>query len=326
MVDYKKFLREKAETLTGLYLGGLVVFAGPRTLRLKTLPGREPGWYTVTANGRNGELGDACDAGDLSALPKETGPFVAGYVALSGGRFEPVELLGASEPEVFSPVRARRHSSGALILEETLFEGDAEGEVRAALEEGRGIPDTKGVSAALRSAFAFALARAAAREQSVPVSAAEIRGAVLRIASGGSAVAASVVADIARARAARVLAAAEGARLEEVRRAAARVREAGARAAARGASVDPVERADRALTAAGARLVTARRLQGGQLEVGFVFMGERFVSVVDAETLHVFDAGICLAGADEDVTLESLPSVIREAIEDDVLVITRRAR
>jgi hypothetical protein len=46
--------------------------------------------------------------------------------------------------------------------------------------------------------------------------------------------------------------------------------------------------------------------------------------VVDAITLHVYDSGVCLAGADELVTLDSLPGVIREAIEEDALVITRR--
>jgi hypothetical protein len=52
-------------------------------------------------------------------------------------------------------------------------------------------------------------------------------------------------------------------------------------------------------------------------------MDERFISVVDALSLHVYDSGVCLAGEDELVTLESLPSVIREAIETGALVITR---
>ncbi|MCW5831023.1 MAG: hypothetical protein KIS78_01030 [Labilithrix sp.] len=52
-------------------------------------------------------------------------------------------------------------------------------------------------------------------------------------------------------------------------------------------------------------------------------MGERFISVIDALTLQVFDSGVCLAGADRLVTLDSLPGVIREA-ETDALVITRR--
>ena len=84
-------------------------------------------------------------------------------------------------------------------------------------------------------------------------------------------------------------------------------------------------RVERALESAGARLLDTRRLGSERLEVTFGFMGERFISIVEADTLQVVDAGICLAGADRHVNLESLPSVIREAIEDDVLVITRHA-
>nr|WP_242588956.1 hypothetical protein [Corallococcus macrosporus] len=80
---------------------------------------------------------------------------------------------------------------------------------------------------------------------------------------------------------------------------------------------------ERALDKAGARLLGHRRLGDGLLEVVYAFMGERFVTVVEAATLRVRDAGVCLAGADTQVTLESLPSVLREAIETDALVITR---
>jgi hypothetical protein len=45
---------------------------------------------------------------------------------------------------------------------------------------------------------------------------------------------------------------------------------------------------------------------------------------VDGQSLQVVEAGICLAGHDREITLESLPSVVKEAIEDGVLVITRR--
>ncbi|WP_244238795.1 hypothetical protein [Corallococcus carmarthensis] len=80
---------------------------------------------------------------------------------------------------------------------------------------------------------------------------------------------------------------------------------------------------ERALDKAGARLMAQRRLGDGLLEVVYTFMGERFVTVVEAATLRVRDAGVCLAGADTQVTLESLPSVLKEAIDTDVLVITR---
>jgi hypothetical protein len=59
--------------------------------------------------------------------------------------------------------------------------------------------------------------------------------------------------------------------------------------------------------------------------VRFELDGEHFSSIVNAETLQVVDAGICLAGADRVLTLDSLPSVIREAVRDDILHITRWA-
>ena len=69
-------------------------------------------------------------------------------------------------------------------------------------------------------------------------------------------------------------------------------------------------------------------MNAGQLEVRYRFMDERFVTVCDAITLQVYDAGVCLGhGAergDRLLTLDSLPSVIREAIDTEVLVITRR--
>jgi hypothetical protein len=36
----------------------------------------------------------------------------------------------------------------------------------------------------------------------------------------------------------------------------------------------------------------------------------------------VIDAGICVAGHDEELTLHSLPSVVRESVEEGRLVVT----
>ncbi len=49
------------------------------------------------------------------------------------------------------------------------------------------------------------------------------------------------------------------------------------------------------------------------------------MALVDPVTLNVHDAGICLDGEDGRLTLESLPSAIREAYSTGRLVITRRA-
>ena len=85
------------------------------------------------------------------------------------------------------------------------------------------------------------------------------------------------------------------------------------------------DRADQALEKAGATFESARHLRQHQLEVIFSFMGERFISLVDEDTLQVLDSGICLGHppADEQLTLDSLPAVIKEAIDTDRLVILR---
>ena len=65
-----------------------------------------------------------------------------------------------------------------------------------------------------------------------------------------------------------------------------------------------------------------RWLAGELLEVRYDLDGERFVSIVESGTLRVVDAGICLSGHDRDLTLESLPSAIREAARTRQLNIT----
>jgi hypothetical protein len=111
---------------------------------------------------------------------------------------------------------------------------------------------------------------------------------------------------------------------------AARSRQGAAAAALRRSRSQPAptlqnapERAEAALDAAGAAMRSARVVARGSLEVTYRFMGERFITVVDALTLQVIDAGICLAGADRQATLDSMPSIIKEAIETHLLVITR---
>lgn len=328
-MDYKRFLQIEEQRLTLLYLGGLVAFAQPskqqasRSLRLASAPTLEPGFYAATVKGRRAELGAPADAYDLTTLPREVGHWAHGYLALPGGRAERVELLGNAEPELLAPVRARRHETRALLFEESLFESEAEGAARDALERGEGLRELKAMSPALRTAFAIATASREARRLQLEIAPSEL-GQLGSIADGGAVAARAILQTILDRR---------NLELERIARTQQRTtqeelaRIAATRAAQRRQSdtnLAPLERAERALAAAGAALLSGRNLQGGTLEVRYSFMGERFVSVVDALTLHVFDAGVCLAGADEEVTLESLPSVLREAIEGGELVITRR--
>ncbi len=190
MVDYRKFLKSEPEEVAVLFLGGLTAHAfGGRALRLTSSVGLEPGWYRVRVRGRGAELLAPAEPESLEGLPGETGHFACGYVGMSRGRLELLERLGAPEPEALAPLRARRHPTGALLLDEALFEGEPEVLAREALEAGRGLSGVKGVTPSLRAAFALATARAVARERGVSLSAAELDKAIPRIADDGRAAA-----------------------------------------------------------------------------------------------------------------------------------------
>jgi hypothetical protein len=85
-----------------------------------------------------------------------------------------------------------------------------------------------------------------------------------------------------------------------------------------------------ALALSGARLLDVRRShQPDEAIVQFRFMQQRFECVIDRCTLQIIDSGICLTDettgerGDSYLSLESLPGVIREAINDGVLVVYR---
>ena len=90
--------------------------------------------------------------------------------------------------------------------------------------------------------------------------------------------------------------------------------------------VDFAEAARAALALSGAEYLDHRRAYGREeWVVRFRYVGQRFECVVDA-SLAIVDAGICLTdhetreAGDRFFTLESLPSVIKEADEGGVLV------
>jgi hypothetical protein len=390
-VDYRKFLG-KVESAVLPYLGGGTVDAPSRRLRVAT-PVR-PGWWRFEVQGRVATAREPAGPEGLDGLPRVRGHVWGSRLVREGAVAEPLELMPEEEPPRLALVSARRWHDGSLLFDGLEFEGEAEDAARRALEEGQSLSGAKGVSAALRAAFGYALLEAASRALAIRFAPAEVRARVLDVAEGGREKAEACLRHLVAEREAHLRArAAREARTQEERE-AARVREYAAgwvseaqrrveagsaspasamseaqrRAAAagaypadtmseaqrrvlergaaagrahaaqvvaeavarvhhgrRGAREDGAERAERALLSAGARLRDVRRLGGNRLEVTYAFMGERFISIVDAASLQVVDAGVCLAGADSEVTLESLPSVIREAIDTGVLVITRHA-
>lgn len=318
-MDFRKFLKtDEARVLP--YFGGTRVDDASRRYAVDVQ--QPPGWYRFSFKGRVATIVDNADAIDLEGLEAVRGHFAHGWLFSGGRQLARVELVPAEEPALLSPVIARRWHSGDLVFDALEFESEAEDTVRQALEDVRGIDEIKGVAASLRAAFAFALVTGVGRALDIAVSPREIAGAILELASGGREVATSLLLDLEERR-----------RLERVRvqawdAAEGRVvqpRSGWQRPRGAADAGTPIDRATRALDAAGADLVGSRSLGNGMLEVTYRFMGERFISVVDEVSLQVIDAGICLSGSDREVTLESLPSVIREGFDTAQLNITRRA-
>ena len=96
------------------------------------------------------------------------------------------------------------------------------------------------------------------------------------------------------------------------------------------AQIDFGEAARAALAVGGAHYLDHRRApRRGEMVVRFRLEQRRFECVCDERTLRIIDSGICLTDhhtgekGDTFFTLESLPSVIREAIRDRLLVVYR---
>lgn len=330
-MDYRKFLGKEEERVLP-YFGGPFLFAPDRRLRLASEPAA-PGWYRFRIKGREATPLEPTEPQAMEALPTVRGHLVGERLVREGSVAERLHFLPAEEPPLLTPCRARRWHSGELLFETLDFESEAEESVRRALEDGTSLAQIKGVPATLRAAFAYEMLEAVGRRLGIPAAPAELRPHLAQVAELGRPEAERILRALA---AERVLAEREMRELRRRREVAALARqvaeaqqrhwERGGRLR-RGGAADAVARAELALEAAGAQLRSSRALGDGNLEVIFTFMNERFISVVRADTLQVVDSGICLGHPPRDdlVTLESLPSVIKEAMDTGRLVILRHA-
>lgn len=320
-MDYSKFLN-KTEHVVLAYLGGPYAYGKDRRLRIAE-PRPTEGFHRFEVRGRDARALEAVESPELSllsGLPKARGHHVAGW--LVAPELHRIQLLPAEELPPLAIVRARRWHSGDLVFESQDFDGEVEETARLRLEKLEPIADVKGVASSLRVAFGIALTLAVARRERIALSLREAAPVAARVADGGEAVARPFVEGIQHQREARIaIETVARVQAERTARIAAYQRE---RHRVPPTLENAPERAEAVLDAAHGRMLASRRLGGGNLEVSWELMGERFISVVDAITLHVYDSGVCLAGEDELVTLDSLPGVIREAIETGRLVITRR--
>lgn len=320
MTDFRRFLSSPADVTTEVvpYTGGRSVRTRRRRLRLTERP-PELGWYRARIRGRSAELLSLVDTPCLDGLPVLRGHRWGRRLVLPDASAPELAFLPPDEPLALAPLVVRRWHDQSLVVETEDFETELEEQVRAALVEGTGLAELRQVPASLRAAFVYSLLeREGANWHPL-----EVRARLPELAAAGRA---GVRAELARLEA-------ERARARELARANAEVdsqpswetwQQARARSAARRARPASEAAVRSALAAAGASFVSLRSLQGGsQLEVRYRFLDANFETVVATETLNVLDAGICLDGADRALTLESLPGVIREAVETGLLVVTR---
>jgi hypothetical protein len=302
VIDHRKFLG-RIQTLVLPYVGGPSVHAPDRRLRLAEPI--EPGWWRFEVRGRNAAPLDRSEPPPLDDRPRMRGHLVGWWLFVSGSEVEHLLLPPDEEAPVLSPATGRRWHGGVPLFEEVSFEDEPETNARLALEQGRSIAGLRGMPPSLRAAWAYARLDIAARSLGVTLSP-RVAMNVLPIVAEDSRDPLDLVVEL------------------QARRHTVQARYVPYEPPERERTRDTAQqRAADVLEAADATLLSTRFLAEDQMEVTFRFMGQRFISVVDWRTLHVFDSGICLSGEDEMLGLDALPSVIREAIEEDALNITR---
>jgi hypothetical protein len=305
--DYRRFLASAApaEEVVLPYFGGPFVEATDRRLRLTGPPG-DAGFWRFAVRGRRAEPVGPADPPDLTGLPAVRGYALDGYLVGAGGQAERFAIGPLDEPLRFAPVVGRRWPTGEVLFDMLDFESGVEDAVRSAYERRRPVRGISGVPSALRAAYGYAVLLRVAAEAGVPARPAEARAHLAALADEGDPAAHRLLGAMRAAR----TAAAPGRRAGVAARLDARVADRAE------------ERAAAALYAARAAVRDFRWLDGGLLEVRYDCEGEYFVSIVEGQSLRVVDAGICLDEHDRELTLESLPGVLREAIRTGQLHLT----
>jgi len=321
-MGWKDLLQKEGETVVLPWTGGRTLRSGPRSWALKGRLPEEHGWYSFSVSGRDARLAPDAAVEPCVIPPGSLGFLVRGY--LVGDRIvkddaavdpDPERIAEFSEPvaliepglERFARAQAGRAcEDGPLVYEGLDMPLGPEDEVARAYEDrAPSVDGIKGVTPALDAAFRMeSWQRAEAERRRVELERLRLEEERLRA-------------------------------LEERRR---RIVETLGDAAGRRevAAVDFGEAARAALAVGGAEYLDHRVARGrNEMVVRFRLQQRRFECTCDRTTLRIIDAGICLTAHDDDgefdegtrgdafFTLESLPSVIMEAIREGKLVVFR---
>lgn len=330
-------LIQKTEEVSLPWLGGREITAGTRRFTIDGKLPREQGWYRFALGGS--QKARYVGPGEFDPAFEEGRPKVSGYVA--GGRLIPDTI--ALVPEIAHiPLHTRpiymlepmdRFSrvvtvefADRLVYVRPDFPLGPEAQVQEAYEDRKtSIRDIPGVTLALELAFRFeSWVRAEAERAVLEEEERQLREQRAREEEERRA---ATERELERLRAQRAeqdaarLAQQEREYAEQMRRLGQTINAARWR--------DPVaRRAALALSHSGAQLLDCINAQRGLYEVRFLYEARRFSCIVTPGNLGIVEAGICLTSGgvrgDSLFTLESLPAVIREAIQTNRLVLTRR--
>ncbi len=319
------------------WLGVRRVHERERTWQIAGAMPPEHGWYRFRIEGRRAEL----VAADAPPDDVEVGRrLVSGYLigdrmvddaAKARGDVGYLDGLVRASRRVwlierglsrFARVSAFEDRDGALVFVREELGLGPEHQVEAALQDGlSSVERIVGVPPALDLAFRWWVRqrqRAADERQRIVREAEEERQRIARAEEEER-----ELAQLARAEAEEVR------QVRQQMRAALREMPDGA-ARRRLLRVDVEAAARAALALSGAALLEVREApRRGELIVSYRLRGERLQCVVDASTLRVIDAGVCLTDhatqerGDTYFTLESLPAVIVQAMDEGSLVVWR---
>lgn len=299
------------------WVGGKSLRLGPRAWTIKSGLPPEHGWYEFTMNGRTARW---TGAPEPQPVPEGILKYVVrGY--LVGDRLvrdetrvdpDPKKIAEISEPvrfiepglDRFVRITAGRICEDGPLLYDGLDmpSGVEESVLTAFLDEKSSVDDIPGVTPALDAAFRMEVwQRAEAKRRREELEK-------------------------------RLREEAERRAIEERRKKL--VEELGdAQGRREMAAIDFEQAARAALAVGGATFLDSRavnrRGQNQEMVVKFRFLNRRFECTCDARTLRIIDSGICLIDhdtgekGDTRFTLESLPSVIKEAHDDGKLVVFR---
>lgn len=312
-MSWRDLLQTADETIVLPWVGGRSLRSTSRSWRIEGKLPQEFGWYRFRLDNRKARLDGPVDFPDDEALQDPVKGYLVGDRLMAEGvrvPTDPKALIEVSK-QVFLIERgldrfvrvaaARPFEGGPLIYQSEEFPLGPEDEVQAAFQdEAKNLDHIQGVVPALDAAFRFEVFQRKEAER-------RRREEEKRRQEE------------------------EEARRQEERRQEIIQRLGDGAGRREMALLDFAEAARAALAVGGAEYLEHREAYNrNEMVVRFRTLNRRFECTCDARTLGIIDAGICLidhaTGRKDDqlLTLESLPTVIRQADREHKLVVFRR--